>query len=132
MQMARSTNKRKAQAAWDPIESLGGHGVWERETVVVSLANTAVTDDDLALFHDFPFVQILDLSRTAVGDKWLAHLTGLPALEELIVVDTKISKRGLALKQAKIPTSEALPVAYPRARTLLVLPCPGKAGDLSL
>lgn len=75
---------------------LGGSGVWDGDMVVVSLANTTVTDDDLSVFRDFPFVQVLDLSRTAIGGAGLAHLGGATALEELIVVDTKLSKPALA------------------------------------
>jgi hypothetical protein len=66
-----------------------------RELVIVSLAHTAVTDDDLTLFRDFPFIQVLDLSHTAVGDNGLVHLAGLPALEELIVIDARFSGPGL-------------------------------------
>jgi hypothetical protein len=88
--MADQSAKRNAQAAWKRIEALGGSGVWERELVVVSLSKTAVTDDDLSLFRDFPHVQILDLSHTQVGDGGLAHLSGLPQLEELVLVDTKV------------------------------------------
>jgi hypothetical protein len=102
--MARSPSQRKAQAAWNRIEALGGHGVWERELVIVSLADTAVTDDDLSLFGDFPFVQTLDLSNTAVGDRGLVHLAGLRALEELIVIDTGISGPGLKAFQREHPT----------------------------
>jgi hypothetical protein len=90
-QMARSSKDRKAQAAWDRIEALGGDGVWEPEIVIVSLADTAVTDDDLSLFRDFPFVQVLDLSRTGISDRGLAHLAGLETLEDLIIADTKVS-----------------------------------------
>ncbi len=93
--MGRSPSQRKSQAAWDRIEALGGHGVWEREMVVVCLADTRVTDDDLELFRDFPFVQTLDLSRTAVGDQGLVHLAGLQALERLIIVGCKISRPAL-------------------------------------
>ena len=35
---------------------------------VVSLARTAVTDEDLSLFYDFPYVHILDLSHTGIRD----------------------------------------------------------------
>ena len=110
--MARIT-KRKAQAAWDCILALGGHGVWEPDMVIISLAETEVTDGDLSLFSDFPFVQVLDLSRTAIGDSGLAQLTGLPALEELIVVDTKITGPALDAFQWGHPsvkiTTEPLP-----------------------
>jgi hypothetical protein len=69
---------------------------------VVSLARTAVTDEDLSLFRDFPYIHILDLSHTGIGDAGLAHLAGLEALEGLTVIDTKISKAALdAFRQAR-------------------------------
>ena len=102
--MARKLSQRKAQAAWGRIEALGGHGVWESDMVVVSLADTGVTDDDLAVFHDFPFVQILDLSRTAITGVGLAHLAGAAALKELIAVDTRLSAPALAAFQRERPT----------------------------
>src|SRR5947209_6453750 len=88
--MARS-RQHEARTAWERIEALGGHGVWEPDSVVVSLAGTGVTDADLELFESFPHVQVLDLSETAVGDDGLSRLAKLPVLEELIVVDTRIS-----------------------------------------
>lgn len=94
--MAHSSVQRKAEAAWDRIEALGGHGVWDGEMVIVSFAGTKVTDDDLTLFRDFPFVQVLDLSGTGIGDGGLAHLAELKALEEVIVVGTKVSRPALA------------------------------------
>jgi hypothetical protein len=101
--MGRSSKDRKAQAAWERIEALGGHGVWEPDTVIVSLANTQITDADLALFQDFPHVQTLDLSNTAIGDAGLAHVAGLTALEDLIVVGTRMTKKGLAAFQRSHP-----------------------------
>ncbi len=94
--MAKASIQRKAQAAWDRLMALGGHGVWDGHLVVVSLADTEVTDDDLAVFRDFPFVQVLDLSRTGVSGAGLTHLGEATALEELIVVDTKLSRPALA------------------------------------
>jgi hypothetical protein len=93
--MARSADQRKAQAAWERIEALGGGGVWDKTIVAVCLGGTGVTDEDLSLFRDFPYVRLLDLSRTGVGDGGLEHLNGLPALEELIVIGTRISGRAL-------------------------------------
>jgi hypothetical protein len=99
--MAKAPSQRKAEAAWDRLMALGGHGVWDGHMVVVSLADTGVTDDDLAVFRDFPFVQVLDLSRTGVSGAGLAHLAGATALEELIAVGTKLSQLALtAFRQA--------------------------------
>jgi hypothetical protein len=112
--MAGSVNQEKAQAAWNRIESLGGHGVWERELVVVSLGNTGVTEEELSLFEDFPYVQILDLSHTNVGDAGLKHLAALPALEELIVVDTKISESAIEAFQRRQPAVKITTKAPPK------------------
>jgi hypothetical protein len=102
--VAPSASQRKAQGAWDRIEALGGGGVWERDMVCVSLADTEVTDEDLSLFRDFPYVQILDLSRTGVGDAGLAHLTGLRSLTALIVVDTGLSSAALEVFRCDHPS----------------------------
>lgn len=102
--MTGSSVHRKAEAAWDRIEALGGHGVWNGEMVFVSFAGTKVTDDDLILFHDFPYVQVLDLSGTGIGDGGLAHLAELKALEEFIVVGTKVSGPALATFRHAHPT----------------------------
>jgi hypothetical protein len=102
--MARSDKQKQAQAAWDRIEALGGHGVWESDMVVVSFGKTKVADEDLAIFRDFPFVQVLDLSDTRIGDKGLAEVGDLPALEELIVTNTKISAKALKEFQRAHPS----------------------------
>jgi hypothetical protein len=89
--MASSSKQRKLQAAWSRIEALGGHGVWENDMVVVSFTKTAIKDEDLCVFRDFPLVRILNLSHTGVSDAALTHLNGLSTLETLNVTDTKIS-----------------------------------------
>ena len=106
--MAKASSQRKAQAAWDRLMALGAHGVWDGSMVVVSLAETAVTDDDLAVFRDFPFVQVLDLSRTAVNGAGLAYLADATALEELIVVGTKLSRPALKAFREAHPTVEVV------------------------
>jgi hypothetical protein len=102
--MARSAKDRKAQAAWDRIEALGGSGVWDADVVTVSLAGTSVSDADLTLFRDFPTVRTLDLSDTKITAAGLAHLEGLAALEELIVVGTKLTKAAIQKFRAAHPT----------------------------
>jgi Leucine-rich repeat (LRR) protein len=93
--MAGSDKQKKAQAAWDRIEALGGHGVWESDMVFVSFGKSKVTDEDLAFFRDFPFVQVLDLSDTKISDAGLTQLGELPELEQLIVTNSKISENAL-------------------------------------
>ena len=89
------TNQERAQAAWQQIQALGGHGVWKSDMVVVSLADTRVTDEDLTLFADFPDVQILDLSNTGVTDKCLEHLSHLDALTSLVLVGTAVQPESI-------------------------------------
>ena len=112
--MARKPDQRKAQAAWDRLMALGGHGVWDGDFVIVSLADTAVTDDDLAVFRDFPFVQTLDLSRAGITGAGLAHLAGATALEELVVVDTRISEPALAAFRRERPGVKVVTEPPPR------------------
>ena len=118
--MARSWKDRKARAAWARIEALGGHGVWEPDMCVVSLARTAVNDEDLSLFHDFPYVHILDLSHTGIIDAGLIHLAGLMALESFDLSHTSIGDAGLA-HLARLETLKGLPSLIPRSVTLLLM-----------
>ena len=94
--MNEEENTESAKAAWARVESLGGHGVWERDMVVVSLKGTGIVDDDLSLFSDFPYVQILDLSFNPLTDDSLKHLKGLTSLESLNLVETEISDSAIA------------------------------------
>ena len=104
--MEKSAIQRKAEKAWSRIEALGGHGVWDGEPVIISFARTSITDEDLRVFADFPFVQILDLSNTAIGDAGLAHLAHLTDLESLSVGNTKISQAAIAGFRRAHPTVE--------------------------
>ncbi len=88
-------SQSKAQDAWERIQTLGGHGVWEPDMVVVSLANTNVADSDLALFADFPHVQILNLSNTSVTDAGLQHLKHLDSLTSLVLIETAVNPEAI-------------------------------------
>jgi hypothetical protein len=100
------SGEKHAEAAWQRIEELGGHGVWEREAVVVSFANAGVTDDDLKLFVDFPEVQMLDLSDNPVTDECLQHLENLESLHTLMVTGTSISPEAIANYESSHPNVE--------------------------
>jgi hypothetical protein len=106
--------EQQAQAAWARIESLGGHGVWEPDMVVVSLAGTGITNEDLKLFNGFPHVQILDLSDTEVGDDGLGHIAQIPALEELIIVNTRIGDRAIDRFRSRHPAVKVTTQSEPR------------------
>jgi len=95
--------RQREQAAWTRIGALGGHGVWEPDRVVVSLAKMRVSDDDLALFNDFRRVQMLDLSDTAVTEKGLEYLDRLNELKSLVLVRTKIEREAIERFKAAHP-----------------------------
>lgn len=99
-------NDELAERAWKRIEELGGHGVWEREMMVVSLAKTRIADENLARFGDFPYVNILDLSTTTVTDNCFRHLQELPSLRTLILIDTAITSPAIAKFKSSHPGVE--------------------------
>ena len=104
-------SQQKAQAAWNRIELLGGGGVWDGEMCVVSLAKSCVKDDDLALFDDFPFVQILDISDTEISNEGLAQLDQLTGLQSLVAINTKIQREhpSVAVRATPIPKGSINP-----------------------
>ncbi|MEQ8211642.1 MAG: hypothetical protein RH917_17585 [Lacipirellulaceae bacterium] len=104
--MSEQTNTDAAREAWTRIESLGGHGVWEPDTVVVSLKETGIANEDLSLFADFPFVHFLDLSSNPISDEALTHLEGLTSLESLILVDTQITEAAVEKYRSSHPDVE--------------------------
>jgi len=116
--MARSElnpkDQAKWQAAWYRMEALGGKGVWDNDLVVMSFGGTSISDADLAVFSDFPFVRILDLSNTSIGDKGIAQLPVLPALEDLIVHNTKITQAALKTFQEQNPSVKIQTTAKPK------------------
>lgn len=78
--------------------------MWDGEMCVVSLAKSCVKDDDLALFDDFPFVQILDISDTEISNEGLAQLDQLTGLQSLVAINTKITDQGLSQFQREHPS----------------------------
>lgn len=106
--------QERAQAAWKRIEALGGHGVWESDMVVVSLAGTGVTDNDLMLFADFRAVQILDLSNNPLTDDCLRYLNHLEALDSLVLVGTKVSPAAVEQFKSTHPTVDVRIEAMPK------------------
>lgn len=107
---------RKARAAWARIEALGGSGVWDGSMVTVSLAGTAITDDDLKLFDDFPQVEILDLGNTQIGDAGLDRVALIPALESLSIANTRISEAAIERFRKRRPEVEVTAEPPPKGR----------------
>ena len=99
-------SQEKAQAAFNRIQELGGHGVWESDMVVISLDSTSITDEDLTVFNDFDFVEVLSMSNTQITDAGLAHLKKLGKLKTLTMIDTKVTPDGVADLRTTLPHAE--------------------------
>lgn len=97
------TEIAKAHNAIGRIESLGGTVVWEHELCAVTLSETSITDDDLVVLVDLPFVEILDLSSTLITDKGLHHLYGLGKLETVSLVGTGVTQEGARRLRIELP-----------------------------
>ena len=59
------------------------------------------TDDDAAVFSDFRTVEELDLSGTAITDKSVAFLVGMPHLRSLSLYGTHVTEVGVRSLRAK-------------------------------
>ncbi|MCR4412870.1 MAG: hypothetical protein NUV77_10660 [Thermoguttaceae bacterium] len=64
--------------------------------VLVRLARTRASDDDLIAIGGLTHLRMLDLGDTRVTDEGLRHLAGLEHLEVLVLSGTAITDRGLA------------------------------------
>lgn len=66
------------------------------KVVGVSLSDTRVGDDDLALLAGLPGLKHLWLDNTSISDRSLRYIGWLPHLEELSIRGCRISKVGTA------------------------------------
>jgi hypothetical protein len=83
----------------DIIRAGGRARIDERDTgpvLAISLNETGVTDDGLAVVKELQNVQYLSVARTRVTDAGLAHLEALTTLEYLDLDDTRVTDAGLA------------------------------------
>ncbi len=79
------------------IEKRGGRIMPEAgRPKTVTLADTQVTDAELALLAKLPALEGVNLFRTETTDAGLAHLAGLTNLKWLSLAETPISDAGLA------------------------------------
>jgi hypothetical protein len=73
--------------------------------VAVSLKDTGISDDALAILADIP-VQILDLSNNPLTDNCLVHLRPIESLESLILIGTNISEGAVDELRSNRPNVE--------------------------
>lgn len=97
-QAARAATKApvgSGLAEW--VRSLGGKAVLEGGAIVeVSLAQTPVTDAQLARLAEATALRKLNLEATELGDAGMKQVARLASLEELNISSTSVSDTGLA------------------------------------
>lgn len=97
--------------AIDAIEKLGGscdddENAEDIRIIGVHLANSRVTDADLALLKELPALRTLDLSNTQITDQGLTHLKGLKQLQTVSLRGTKVTANGVRELQKSLPTTK--------------------------
>ena len=92
---AMSGKGEKALAGW--VEAMGGRAKFVQDRLTgISLANTAVTDQQLVNLREAPALQTLSLETTQIGDLGCKQLAALGSLVELNLNQTTTSDTGLA------------------------------------
>src|SRR5688500_2737788 len=72
------------------VNMRGGHAV------AVGLTSTSITDREMALLKELPYLEELSLRDTEVSDLGLAHVAGLKTLKNLDLSSTSIADSGLS------------------------------------
>jgi hypothetical protein len=94
------------KAAMARISELGGRLNFKRGGYEVDLQKTPVEDKDLAHLKQIPNLKNLDLQGTRIGDAGLEHLKGIDTLELVYLQRTVISPEGLADLKKALPKAE--------------------------
>ena len=87
------------------IENLGGTVVWESDLIAVTLNDCPVTNEDLAVFNDYPEIEILSLAGTSVTDEGLRHLENLSNLTTLSLSRTHVTDVGANRLRQRLPNT---------------------------
>ena len=99
----------KAQAAWDKIEALGGVCIWEDGFCLASYHDTDLTDEDLAVFAGFPFIEDIYLvGNRRLTDACLTHLENLPRLKTISLYKTSITEQAAESFRNKYPQVDVI------------------------
>ena len=124
----------KALADW--VRAVGGNAVFAGSRLrEISLANTAVTDAQLAYLEQAPNLEKLSLETTQVGDAGARSLAKLTALVDLNLNQTTITDAGLkplaALKLRRLSLDHTLVNSLPDLpATLVELELAGTAASM--
>lgn len=106
---------REFSQAIKPFVELGGYATGPEmgplagiaSIEVVRLDRTKTKDDDLlrlrSHLESLPNLRVLQLDKTEITDKGLAHLVGLNGLECLFLHQTSVTPQGVADLQRRLP-----------------------------
>ena len=94
------------KAAMARISELGGQVNFKRGGYEVDLKKTPVEDKDLAHLKQIPNLKNVDLQGTRIGDAGLEHLKGIDSLELVYLQRTIITREGLESLKKSLPKAE--------------------------
>jgi hypothetical protein len=94
------------KAAMARISELGGRVNFKRGGYEVDLQKTPVEDKDLAHLKQIPNLKNVDLQGTRIGDAGLEHLRGIDTLELIYLQRTVITREGLENLKKSLPKAE--------------------------
>jgi hypothetical protein len=101
---------------WDAgdVEELGGTVELDPKNqdddivIGISFRDSKVSDADLAHMKEFPRLEKLDLTRTAITDKGLRNLKGCKKLQLLILSKTKVTDAGVNELKEELPNLQVV------------------------
>jgi len=94
------------KAAMARISELGGQVNFKRGGYEVDLKKTPVEDKDLAHLKQIPNLKNIDLQGTLVGDAGLEHISGIDTLELVYLQRTRITREGVESLKKSLPKAE--------------------------
>jgi N-acyl-D-amino-acid deacylase len=119
-QSAPASASQQDIAAW--VTRMGGRASVRNGVVAeIDLSRTAVTDRQIAHLKPLTSLLSLNLDTTEIGDLGAAELASLPSLQELNLSHTLLSDRGVAAL-ARLPKLNQLRVAHTLVETVTELP----------
>ena len=102
----RRRRYRGAKGGHGTISELGGRVNFKRGGYEVDLTKTPVEDKDLAHLKQIPNLKNVDLQGTRITDAGLAHLGGIETLELVYLQRTIITPEGLEQFKKSLPKAE--------------------------
>ncbi len=91
------------QAAYRKVRDAGGRLSFDGDGLDVAFSNQRVTDEQLATLNVLPSIHSLRIENVPLTDTAVDVLLSIKQMENLTIVNTRISKEGLSRLKAKYP-----------------------------